>query len=289
MLIILLILIIVNIIIINLIYKIQKSSSQPANTINNQLTTTAIQSSDYTDVESYIPYITDINIQYYDMIKNLTPSNILITFFPYINITYINNILAGTNLSFDNIITQLPNYNIELFKILTDNKYKTIYEAIFENNKNYRKLYLIYYGFITNLINYTDFNTDSDVKKKFFIKKILNDNTYFYLLPFNTNINNINETNDSPIVTDIDMINTVCKNNDIYKLCRIQIQLNASNFKKFNDIYYNEIVNYLTLLFFVDILKKYNNNGIINILQNETNKIITVEKILRVTVPQLFL
>ncbi len=199
------------------------------------------------------------------------PTKLIEIYFPYIDINYINNKLikpinnslnkkpqATTTAlelelsTFDAWIQNIPDYENEMFNILKDQKYNTIYKAIFDIKPQYEELFNIFNAYVINRQNST-FIKDTDVQNKYIIKKLYNDYDYLYIVPFTEKILNPLEL---PIISDFNMIDTVCKKNNKYIQCKIKIKPEPKNFQIIEDKYYQDIVDYYTSLFFVDIIKK---------------------------------
>lgn len=195
--------------------------------------------------------------------------------------------LEKNNMNLDQLI------NIyDLYNIIRDVNYKNIYNAIFDitshntPNPKYHRLYMIYNALMLNLIN-NKFETNSDVQNKYFIKKLHDDNQYFYLVPINTIINTKSELQDIPIVDNVYIIDQVCKIDDKYTLCKIQIDETPKNFQVTNDEYYDNIKQYLTRLILIDIINKYNTKNSNNKIKIDVD-IKSYKELLKATVPQLF-
>ena len=235
---------------------------------------------------------------YIDHMKNIplyldSPTQMIKLYFPYININYINNkiikqaiqmyykptttsnILIASNIkkttftpikidlsTFDIWIQMIPNYETELFNILTDKKYDNIYKAIFDIKPEYKKLFNIFNAYILNRKNSTLIQ-DTDVQNKYIIKKLYNDNDYLYIVPFTETIKN---SPDIPIISDFSMIDNICKKDNKYIQCKIKITPEPKNFQIIEDKYYQDIIDYYTSMIFVDIIKKIPSEDKCNII-----------------------
>lgn len=179
------------------------------------------------------------------------PSKLFDLYFPYINIKYINSKIATNQTNIDTILETIPDYETNIFNILTDKKYDNIYKGIFDIKPEYNKLYNIFYAYMLNRKN-SKFTKSTDVNNKYIIKKLFNDTDYLYIVPFTGKINNINSL---PTITNYDMIDTVCKKDNKYIECRIKITPEPKNFQLIEDKYYQDIIDYFTSLILVDIIK----------------------------------
>jgi len=182
------------------------------------------------------------------------PTKLFELYFPYINIKYMNNKISKSitgNESIDQLIQTIPDYETKIFNILTDKKYDNIYKGVFDIKQEYNILYNIFYAYMLNRKN-SKFIKETDVQNKYIIKKLFNNTNNLYLVPFTETITNVDSL---PVITDYNMIDTVCKKENKYIPCKIKITPEPKNFQIIEDKYYQDIVDYYTSMIFVDILK----------------------------------
>ena len=216
------------------------------------------------------------------------PTKTISIYFPYLNIINMNNQLKIIDIN--TLIQIIPDYENKLYDILLNKKYEKIYNAIFDIKPLYQKLYNIFNAYVINRKNST-LQKDTDVKNKYIIKKQYNDTDYLYIVPFTYTITNIN---DIPIITKYNMIETTCKKDEEYIPCKIKITPDKKNYQIIDDMYYDDIVNYLSYLIFNDILELYilqnpdNIKQFQDILKKNNELREQIENILTVRVPLLF-
>ena len=194
------------------------------------------------------------------------PTKLFESYFPYIDITYINNkiinpyttpnIINNSTSSIQNGINidlwlqRIPDYETKLFDILTDKKYDNIYKGIFDIKPEYNTSYNIFYAYMLNRKNST-LKKETDIQNKYIIKKLFDDINYLYIIPF---AEKITDVIDLPVITNYNMIDTACIKDNKYIQCKIKLTSDPKNFQVIEDKYYQDIVDYYTSLIFVDII-----------------------------------
>jgi hypothetical protein len=254
-----------------------KSSEDSDDEIVNDVSHSDLHSDLHSDAVD-IDNLTNIVPLYLDK-----PSKLLNLYFPYININYMDTQLKYT--SIDTIIQSIDGYENKIYDILTNTKYDKLLNGIFIIKPEYKILYNIFYAYMINRKNSTLIK-NTDVKNKYIIKRLFNDMTYLYIVPFTETIQDIKNI---PEITDYNMIDTMCKKNDKYIQCKIKIIPPPTNFQKIDDMYYDYISKYITILIFIDIMELAQPSDKCNlIIKQEQIKANEIKKILEVRVPLLF-
>lgn len=254
-----------------------KSSEDSDNEIVNEISHSESHSESHNNPVD-VDHLTNIVPLYFDK-----PSKLLNLYFPYININYMDTQLKYT--SIDTIIQSIDGYENKMYDILTNTKYDKLLNGIFIIKPEYKILNNIFYAYMINRKNSTLIK-NTDVKNKYIIKRLFNDMTYLYIVPLTETIQDIKNI---PEITDYNMIDTMCKKNDKYIQCKIKIIPTPTNFQKIDDMYYNYISKYITILIFIDIMELAQPSDKCNlIIKQEQIKANEIKNILEVRVPLLF-